>query len=457
MYCKEIIGIHIGENGLEYSGLMRELRGWTRATLPVFGHISGRTGLDKLEGLLANLKPKKTRRLCISIPRSRYFLRELSFPGLTAQEAENSARIAVNMHSHLPSEEIYFDVCPLERNGATSILLAYARRTYIDPILDIIKRTGHHKSLYCISPSGLGSDLFLRSSNQVNFPTLSIQQEERELVLNLHGKKEWQGSHILREEGGSLDLQKALRLLPAGLGEAEKIFQIGTMERKPAGIEPLDPCSVLKGIDEFCSEGGISKGQAACFIGTSSYPQISFQEGPRKRPLFLRINTFQWSTAIVAIVISLLTGFNVLRLERITSTTSKNQEVVARLEKQYLPLKKINDKIEKIKKLEQDMNDFLHERPPVLVILKELAIRTPLNSWIRSCTIRGSVVRVSAEGGSAVETMEEWRKSPLFSEVKLVSPVTKNRQQQERYTVEIRLASRGIQKSRKEGHRQRRP
>jgi len=119
--------------------------------------------------------------------------------------------------------------------------------------------------------------------------------------------------------------------------------------------------------------------------------------------------------------------------------TGKNQEVVSRLEKQYVPLRKVDEKIEKIKQLEQDVHDFLRESPPVLVILKELADRTPLNAWIRSCTVRGRVVRVSAEGGSAMETMGKWRKSSFFSEVKLESPVTKNRKQQERYTVALKL------------------
>ncbi|MBW2164225.1 MAG: hypothetical protein JRF43_07250 [Deltaproteobacteria bacterium] len=37
--------------------------------------------------------------------------------------------------------------------------------------------------------------------------------------------------------------------------------------------------------------------------------------------------------------------------------------------------------------------------------------------------------------------MGKWRQSPLFSEVKLISPVTKDRQQRERFTVEMKLAS----------------
>jgi len=441
VYCKEITGIHIGENSLEYSNLKKELKGWIRSEPAIYSEISGRNGLERLESLLTNLKPKRTRRICISIPRSRYFLRELSFPGLSPEEAENSVRIAINIHSHLPRDEIYFDIWPMEKNGTTFILLAYARRTYIDPILDVVRRTGHRKSLYSISPSGLGADLFLRWSKHNNFPALSLQQEERDLTLNLHGNKEWEGSHLIREESGTLNPSKALEFLPDHFKDLGQVFQIGDIDRTFKDLEIKDPCKHDETLKGFCTESGIDKGLTACFLGLSAYPQISFQETERKKPLFLRIDPIQWTVAILAIILLLITGYRFIQLERLSSVADKNKEVVTRLEKEYLPLKKINDQIEKIRKLEQDLNDFLHERPPVLVILRELAQRTPLNAWIRSCTIRSGVVRVSAEGGSAVETMEEWRKSALFSEVKLVSPVTKNRQQQERYTVELKLAT----------------
>ncbi len=439
MYCKEITGIHLGENSLEYANLKRTLKGWIRHEPVLYTEISGRTGLERLQSLLANLKPKKTRRICITLPRSRYFLRELSFPGLNQQEAENSVRIAVGMHCHLPKDQIYFDIWPLERNGVTTILLAYVKRSILDPILEILRQTKHGKSLYCISPSGLAADLFLRSSRQVKFPALSFQQEEKTLVLNLHGRREWEGSHLIRTEDETLLPENILALLPENFRGITQAFQLGNMENIPPGVALQDPCTSMEEFKAICGMAGINKGLTACFAGTVSYPQISFQDRPRQRPILLRINTFQWAAALVAIVLLLLTGIRLFNLYNISSLVSSNREIVARLEKQYLPLKQVSDKIEKIKKLEKDIKDFVQEGPPVLEILRELADRTPLDSWIRSCTIRGSVVRVSAEGGSAVETMEAWRKSPLFSNVKLVSPVTKNRKQQERYTVELKL------------------
>ncbi len=440
MYCKEIIGIHLGENSLDYSCLRRTLKGWTRKKPAIYTEISGRNGLERLQSLLANLKPKRARRICITLPRTRYFLRELSFPGLSPQEAENSVRIAVGIHCHLPKEDIYFDIWPLERNGVTTILLAYARRSVIDPILDILRQTRHRKSLYCICPSGLAGDLFLRSSRQVKFPALSFQQEEKSVVVNLHGKREWEGSHLVRQQDETMDYENTLALLPEDFREIKQGFQLGPLEQDPSGIELRDPCSSFEELKIVCGNAVSDKGLVACFAGTVSYPQISFQDTPRKRPILLRINTFQWATAAVVIVLLLLTGFKVLSLYRISSLAAKDQAIVAKLEKRYQPLKRVSEKIEKVKRLEQDLEDFVREGPPVLDILKELADHTPLDSWIRSCTIRGSVVRVSAEGGSAVETMEAWRKSPLFSDVKLVSPVTKNRQQQERYTVELKLS-----------------
>ncbi|RUM87531.1 MAG: hypothetical protein DSZ23_05665 [Thermodesulfatator sp.] len=439
VYCKEILGVHIGENNLEFASLRKKFSSWERFYPAFIPEVTGRNGMERLESLLTSLKPKRTRRICISIPRSRYFLRELSFPGLTLQEAEGSARMAVGMHSHLPKEEIYFDVWPLAQNGQSRVLLAYAKRSYIDPILEIVRRSGHRRSMHCICPSGLGTDIFLRMSRQIKFPALSLHQEEKEYVINLHGLTEWEGSHLVRQEGDFLNIQKILEMLPPRFRHVENIFRIGNLAPELSSMEIADPCSKLEELKVFCAKGEIDGGLTACFTGTSSFPQISFQDSPRKRPLFLRINTFQWAAAALAAAILLVTGLKAIKLGQISTAYSKNQKQLQQLEKQYQPLRKIEEKIERIKKLEKDMDDFIHERPRVLKILKALADTTPLEAWIRSCTIRGGIVRVSAEGGSAVDTMEKWRKNPLFSEVKLVSPVTKNRQQQERYTVELKL------------------
>ena len=130
-------------------------------------------------------------------------------------------------------------------------------------------------------------------------------------------------------------------------------------------------------------------------------------------------------------------GVRLLKLTRLGLAAKRNLEIISVLEKKYGPLKAKNEELQKIRTLKGDLEAFLKERPGLLDILRELAEKTPENAWIKYLTLRNNKLRISAEGGYAVQTMEAWRKSRLFSQVKLASSVTKDRNGQERYTVEL--------------------
>ena len=433
----ETVGIFLGEQQLSYAFLKREINRWVRQEGSIFGEISGRNSIERLGSLLGRLKPKRGRRLCIALPRSRYFLRDIKFKGLSLEEAEGAVRLSIGTYTHLPPEDIYFDCTAYERGGKTRVLIAYARRNFIDSIVEQVERTGHRKSLFCISPCSLGADLILRKGSSISFPCLSIHKEDGDKILNLHGRGIWQGCHPIKGNGPGLedvaartghDLRNSGPLWLLGDGEVAGIPHVVTG----------DPCSD-NGIKPICHGGNLNPGVLAAALGTSSFPQVAFQEKPRKKPLYLRINTLQLALVGLFVLLVLFTGNRFFHLMEVSRQYNKNVSTIKELEERFAPLKAKMEKLQGLKSIEQDMLDFLNERPPLLDILKELAEKTPMDAWIRYFTLRGNVLKVSAEGGSAVKTMEAWRRSNLFSSVKLASPVTKDRQGRERYTVELRL------------------
>ncbi len=429
MLKKEILGIYLGEHQIEYELLKRSFKGWERSTPPLFTKVPGKNDAERLRGLLAQISPKRSRIITIAIPRTKYYLRELKFPGLTPEEAENAVKISINVHSHIPPEKIYYDCFSYERNGISRVLLAYCKRPFIDSILEEIKNTGHQKSLFCISPCSLGTDILLRKLSEMSFPCISLQREEEKIVVNLHGPSFWEGSHFLNN----------LDVITAKYGENTPVIPL----EKGLG-DTLDQKLLLKGLPKFENSDilGIKKwtlGLSASILGTSSYPQISFKPGPRKRPLSLRIDTYQILLVGLITILFAFSGLRLFKLTKLGFTAKKNQEVITVLEKKYKPLKSKDEELQKIRALQGDLKAFLKERPNFLDVLKELAEKTPKNAWIKYLTLRDNKLRISAEGGYAVQTMEAWRKSRLFSQVKLASPVTKNRNGQERYTVELTL------------------
>ncbi|NPA95800.1 MAG: hypothetical protein GXO58_10290, partial [Thermodesulfobacteria bacterium] len=204
MLSGEIVGIYLGEQGLSYAFLKRHLNRWARWESAILGEASGRTSVERLGSLLSGLTPKKNRRLCIALPRSRYYLRDLHFKGLTPEEAESAVRLSIATHAHLPPEEIYYDCWAYQRAGQTRVLLAYAKKGFIDSIYEQVERTGHKKSLYVIAPLELGTDLLLRKGEQMVFPCVSICKEDDDDVVSFHGSNGWLGCHPLKALGGTV-------------------------------------------------------------------------------------------------------------------------------------------------------------------------------------------------------------------------------------------------------------
>ncbi len=433
----ETVGIFLGEQQLSYALLKREFNRWSRQETVVYGETGGRNSLERLGSLLAQLKPRRGRRLCIALPRNRYFLRDLKFQGLSPEEAESAVRLSIGTHVHLPVEDIYFDCSSYESDGQSRVLIAYAKRGLIDSIVEQVEKTGHRKSLYCISPCSLGADILLRKGNSVTFPCFSLYNEEGEAVLNIHGRDVWQGCHVVSASGcGIQDMVKRMGYGPEVL---EPLFVFDSKDTVSlSDIGTVNPCED-PGVEAMCGKGGFSHGLCAAVLGTSAFPQIALQQKERRKPLHLRINTMQLAVVGLFALLVIFTGNRLFHLMEVSRQYNTNVTAIKQLQTRFAPLKAKMEKLQKLRAIEQDMVDFLIERPPLLDILKELAEKTPMDAWIRYFTLRGNVLKVSAEGGSAVNTMEAWRRSRFFSSVKLASPVTKDRQGKERYTVELRI------------------
>ena len=429
MFYKECLGIFLGEHTLEYFLLKKGINNWQQSKLSVYTEPTGKNCFERLGSFLSQITSKRGRRITILIPRSRYYLRELKFPGLSLEEAENAVRISVGVHAHLPIEDIVYDCYPFEKEGTSHVLLCYAKRSLIDGIIEQFQNTGHIKNLYCISPVGLGADLFLRLNPKLEFPLLSAHREESDIIINFHGKNCWQGSH---------SISSIKSIMPSQFYEASDIVLLTGLEATPLPNKRIvDP---LKGLNiEIFKTHPINLGVLASIVGTSSYPLISLKPGSRKKPFFYRIDAYQLAFIGLFIFMLIFTISSFLKLSKYSLEYKKNEQVISKLNKRYEPLKAKEEELKKIQAIKKDLNDFLHERPTLLEILKELAEKTPKDAWIKYMTVRNDKVRISAEGGYAVKTMEAWRKSRLFTNVKLASPVTKNRDGQERYTVELKL------------------
>ncbi len=441
---KQILGIFLHDSVVELHCLKKGLGRWTSASTPISVAEARRSGIDELKRTLKSIAPSSTRRIYIGLPRKAFFLREIPMPQLEPQEAENAIRLGIGLHAHLEPEDIYFDIMGFKRDKETRVILTYAPRTLIDPIIRAIEETGHKRSLGTLSPATLGLDMLLRKGLGPSVPCLVIGQQGEDLVLSVHGPEVWEGSHIIRgsDEDSRLErLKEIIAGLPEHMSQAP-CYWIGDPESNPGISDRLiRPFGKVRGLES----AGLAPTWAlfsAC-IGLTDYPAISMEPGPRKRPLRLRVGAFQLIAGFTAAGCILLTGALGMRYIDLAERKQFQDKKLTELKSRLEPLLKTRAELEATKKRIAHIRQFKADRVKALQIMKVLAEVTPTHTWIKTMSLKGDRLRLSAEGESAVEAMAAWRNSPVFAEVKLVSPVTKNRMQRERFSVEIRLKEQG--------------
>jgi hypothetical protein len=443
---REITGIYLDESKLDVFCLKGRLGKWSSVKMPYKFDDTGRSLAEQVKGVLQAIRPSRRRKICLAVPRKNLFLRELNFPQLEPDEAANAVSMGIGLHVHLKPDEIYHDQWAFKRGNETVVLLAYIPRSFLDPVLRAVRETGHGKSLGPISPATLGLDILLRSSAEASFPCVSLGRQGDGWCVSLHGVYWWEGSHsvsVSDEEDVSTGLQKLAQYLPSPFSHLAMppVYAVGDLGAAIPDSLPKDPCSAIKDLLSICGqEGKVTWGLCAASLGLSSYPAISFQEGIRRRPFRLRVKPYQFVVGAAAAVMILVTGFQGLQLQHRVHSVHKMEQEVEALQERLSPMLDTRKQLEQVENQLKDLGDFRVERPSELEVLKAVAELTPPQTWIKNFNIKKNRLKVTAEGGSAVKTMGKWRQSPLFLEVKLISPVTKNRQQRERFTVEMKLA-----------------
>ncbi|NOR04997.1 MAG: hypothetical protein GQ575_01655, partial [Deltaproteobacteria bacterium] len=190
---REITGIYLDESKLDVFCLKGRLGKWSSVQLPYTFDDTGRSLAEQVKGVLNAIHPSRRRRICLALPRKNLFLRELSFPQLEPEEAVNAVRMGIGLHIHLKPDEIYHDQWAFKRGDETVVLLAYIPRSFLDPVLRVVRETGHGKSLGPISPATLGLDILLRSSAEASLPCVSLGRQGDGWIVSLHGVYGWEG------------------------------------------------------------------------------------------------------------------------------------------------------------------------------------------------------------------------------------------------------------------------
>lgn len=405
---------------------------------------------EQLRELLLSIKPSRLRTICLIIPRRWVFLREIHFPNLSSQEAESALRLGVDAHSHLPKDEIYFDCFAEDKDGGAKAVLFYIPKDTLDPYIEVLKDTGHIKSLKYILPQDIALDTALRSYHDIfSFPAASIsyfiEKNIPTILITLHGENGWEGSHVINLSTGKSKehIDSHIKQLAEKLDASWRDFVEGaeltiglTTEEFPGATPISSKVSLIKkavdqGVNIFALCGAIS---------LQSYVLISLY-GKRKKPIRLRIQPFYLILGGTTLACVLASGFLGISYLKETQKLQELQKNITELDKRAAPLREVAQKAENLERSAKTLRDFMEERPTMEAVLSELAALTPDDSWIKNLDISGDKIRITAEGKSALDTMAAWRTGKNFTNVQQVSPVTKDANGIEFFSVELTIVS----------------
>lgn len=445
---KQIIGIYIAGHNLEFHCLTKGISGWRTAEPPWPPDSFSGPINEQLQKALSVLKPSKKYNFVIGFPRSQIFLREIAFEGLTEEEAENAIKLGIALHAHLPPEEIFFDQFAFKRDDKTVVLLAYIERKNLESLIDVFRETGHLKQLKAVTFPELGMDILLRKFN-LDVPALSLGMQGEKWIVSMHGLENWEGSHLLSiDEENNIHhaLQKLTQSLPEPFSNPElPIYAIGSVSLDQEVIK--SPCNTSKEITKLCrKEPAPSWAFCTAAAGMNPYLPLSFFGSAKKRPVNLKIKIFPILAVITSLALIGTTAYYGYQYSIISERVKKLNQQLEKVEKQLTPFKEKEQKLKALLDTINDLDAFMKEYPSLLPILKALAETTPTDCYIKSLNLNGHKLRITALGKSAIDTMAKWREVPFFSNVRLVSPVTKDRNQNERFTVEITVKNRGKKK-----------
>ncbi len=461
---RKITGIYLGRDSIEAITIGKTGGAWSVLDEEPTPEESTAPIPEQVRAFLAQLKVERSRRITFAVPDTKVFFREISFPQLSPDEAVAAVRMAVDLHAHLKKEEIYFDVYSITDDSETApsaeqdkneskVILAYIERSFLSPILKAVTETGHQRSLGIISPLSCGIDGILRLAGPGAFPCTVLSRQDDDIRISLHSSTGWEGSHsvsLFSSSGLGHRLEEMSRLYPEPFGSLVKnpSFKIGEFQIADLEKNPKDPCSAIKALGPLC--GSAHAGPALCAVGIAmkSYPEIAFQDAPRKKPFRLKINAFQILAFAVTAAMLAATAFGTVRMMRVSSRVNQVDKRLKELENRMKPLLETRAKIDEVEKKKQELTEFTKELPGILDVLREIATLTPTDTWIRNFSLSSRKFRLSAEGKSATACVAALRKSRLFSQVKLVSSVTKTKDGNERFSIEIvpRTSGRGGKK-----------
>jgi hypothetical protein len=426
---KQYLGIYINESEIQYTGyykffpgLFSGKKGLFKSSLPkVFNDSSFRFNLKKL---LDSIKPSKRRKIYICLPRKFFFTRRLKFPVLPLDDVRDSVVNNLEIYSHLPLDEIYYDVLFSKDKGSEiNALLFYAPRKKLDIYLNQLMETGHYNSLECIFPFSYGAGPWY-------FGLKTKPGDQKGLVI------QYKDSTEIALYSGYSCIDSFLLDTYSEKENQDKIIKDIMAEHDMSENQIAYKNTNTVTQNNFLNE---NMGGAALSPVFSGMQQISVDENLPRIKLFKPMKLLFPLFIILGALMSYL-SMNILdELEvKQKNLEGVKKEIIA-LEKEIDPILQAKTALERAAEYKGDVEDFVLSKPPLYSYLNDLALNVPENTWFAHLSYKPGIISMQGEGDDVLKVVEFLRMSDKYKEVKLKGSVSRTKEGKDKFMIDLIL------------------
>jgi Tfp pilus assembly protein PilN len=397
-----------------------------------FGVVPG-SDQSSLKAFLEGISGRTSYSIYLALPRALFFARNIRLPMLHPEDALLSVQNSLMRYCHLPLEEIYYDVHFSSMKNGMNALLFYASRRKIDPYLGVFDETGMRPFLKGVFPVSYGVYAWLALQRYPRPLGLILPADDTACELAYYGEEGFLYSGM----SPHVDNHPDAISFPDDLGDESTGLEGNVFWMGHGGGPVLPPPQKNRlGRTPLPAK---NMGVAAVSPPLSGKQEISLDGTPT------RLKYFRPAKVVIPLIVALALGMGLFTWQADRENARKTRELVA-LKEQVAHLRKriqpLQRDLEALKKSSQFMNNidaFMESRPNLYTVLNKVAELVPDGTWFSNCSFERGVITLRGTSSDAVKVLETLRKSGLFTQVKLLGSVSRQRTGQERFGLSLEV------------------
>lgn len=183
------------------------------------------------------LKPQfgriSTRRVVVSVPESKSFIRVIHIPEMSESQAENAVMFEAEAYIPLPMDQVYFDWQILSRkDGKMEVLIIASPKDFVDKFLSALEKTDLNPVAVEVESQSVVRTL-IKPDNQENILIADLDAYKTALIMVEHGNLQFTSSIPIAGNSFTDRIAQALSLPPAAAERIKKEFGIANTQEYP--------------------------------------------------------------------------------------------------------------------------------------------------------------------------------------------------------------------------------